>query len=43
MVEFEGYWKVICIMKMVEDFDLFVLIFVDMLGVYFGIGVEERG
>lgn len=28
---------------MVERFKMFIIIFIDISGVYFGVGVEERG
>lgn len=43
MLKFEGYWKVLWFMKMVECFNLLIIIFIDMFGVYLGVGVEECG
>lgn len=43
MVNLEGYCKVLCLMKMVEWFNFFVVCLIDILGVYFGIEVEEWG
>lgn len=43
MFNFCGYCKVLKMVKFVEKFNLFILMFVDIVGVYLGIGVEERG
>ncbi len=39
----EGYRKALRIMEMAEEFGLPVIIFIDTLGAYPGIGAEERG
>lgn len=43
MLKFEGYCKVLCLMEMVECFNMFIIIFIDIVGVYLGVGVEECG
>lgn len=43
MFKFEGYCKVKCLMELVDKFGLLIFMFVDMLGVFFGIDVEECG
>lgn len=43
MLVLEGYCKVLCLMEMVEWFKMLIIIFIDILGVYLGVGVEECG
>ena len=39
----EGYRKALRVMRLAEDFDLPVIVFIDTPGAYPGIGAEERG
>lgn len=43
MVNLEGYRKVLRFYEMVERFKFFILIFIDIFGVYFGFEVEKYG
>lgn len=43
MANLEGYCKVFCFMKLAECFGYLVVCLIDILGVFFGLEVEECG